>query len=424
MQMDRKIAVIGLGYVGLPVAVAFGQLEKVIGFDINEKRVKELKQRYDTTNEVPLEDLQSADILFTSDPEVLKEVDFIIVTVPTPINGMKQPDLTPLLEATKTIGENLAKGTIVVYESTVYPGVTEEECLPLLEAYSGLKAGIDFFVGYSPERVNPGDKKNTFVQINKIVSAQTPKIAQIIYEVYARVVKADLYTAESIKVAEAAKVIENTQRDLNIALMNEFAMIFGSLNIDTKEVLQAAKTKWNFLPFEPGLVGGHCISVDPYYLTYKAQKVGYDPHMILAGRRINDGMSNYIVMELIKKMIEKELPIKQTTVTILGVTFKENVPDIRNSKVFDIIEELRQLGVKLQINDTVLPKEGSALLDNKPLENLGSTDVVILAVPHLKYAEKDYAIIKTLINPNGILFDIKGVMNKETIPGDISYWRL
>lgn len=425
MYMKRKIAVVGLGYVGLPVAVAFGQLSKVIGFDINSKRVEELRMAYDTTNEVSAAEIQASDVTFTSDPKVLRESDFIIVTVPTPINGMKQPDLAPLLEASKTIGENLTKGTIVVYESTVYPGVTEEECLPLLEAYSGYKAGIDFFVGYSPERVNPGDKKNTFVQINKIVSAQSPEIAQIIYDTYGAVIQAELYMAESIKVAEAAKVIENTQRDLNIALMNEFAMIFGSLKIDTKQVIQAAKTKWNFLPFEPGLVGGHCISVDPYYLTYKAQKVGYDPHMILAGRRINDGMSNYIVMELLKQMIAKDLPIRHTKITILGLTFKENVPDIRNSKVFDIVEELQQLGVEIQINDTELPSEGrDAIAANQPIDQLEPTDVVILAVPHSKYTANDYAIIRSLLRPDGILFDIKGVMDEQNIPNSITYWRL
>ncbi|MEN2665777.1 nucleotide sugar dehydrogenase [Listeria aquatica] len=420
--MKRNIAVVGLGYVGLPVAVAFGQLGRVIGFDINERRIEELKNKQDRTNEVMLDELQAADIHFTSNPENLRQSDFIIVTVPTPINGLKQPDLAPLIEASKLIGENLQKGTIVVYESTVYPGVTEEECLPLLEQYSHLKANKDFFVGYSPERVNPGDRTNTFAQINKIISAQTPEIAQIIHDTYSLVVKADLYIAETIKVAEAAKVIENTQRDLNIALMNEFAMIFESLNIDTQEVLKAARTKWNFLPFEPGLVGGHCISVDPYYLTYKAQAVGYDPHMILAGRRINDGMSHYIVTTLIRKMIEKGMLIKQSKITVLGTTFKEDVPDTRNSKVFHIIQELQDMGITVQWNDSTLPI--NVITGNQPIENLEKTDVVILAVPHQAYRKKDFEIVTSLLKPEGILIDVKGVMDKATLPSNTTYWRL
>ncbi|MGJ8730999.1 nucleotide sugar dehydrogenase [Listeria aquatica] len=420
--MKRNIAVVGLGYVGLPVAVAFGQLGRVIGFDINERRIEELKNKQDRTNEVMLDELQAADIYFTSNPENLRQSDFIIVTVPTPINGLKQPDLAPLIEASKLIGENLQKGTIVVYESTVYPGVTEEECLPLLEQYSHLKANKDFFVGYSPERVNPGDRTNTFAQINKIISAQTPEIAQIIHDTYSLVVKADLYIAETIKVAEAAKVIENTQRDLNIALMNEFAMIFESLNIDTQEVLKAARTKWNFLPFEPGLVGGHCISVDPYYLTYKAQAVGYDPHMILAGRRINDGMSHYIATTLIRKMIEKGMLIKQSKITVLGTTFKEDVPDTRNSKVFHIIQELQDMGITVQWNDSTLPI--NVITGNQPIENLEKTDVVILAVPHQAYRKKDFEIVTSLLKPEGILIDVKGVMDKATLPSNTTYWRL
>lgn len=422
IKMKRNIAVVGLGYVGLPVAVAFGQLGRVIGFDINERRIEELKNKQDRTNEVMLDELQAADIHFTSNPENLRQSDFIIVTVPTPINGLKQPDLAPLIEASKLIGENLQKGTIVIYESTVYPGVTEEECLPLLEQYSHLKANKDFFVGYSPERVNPGDRTNTFAQINKIISAQTPEIAQIIHDTYSLVVKADLYIAETIKVAEAAKVIENTQRDLNIALMNEFAMIFESLNIDTQEVLKAARTKWNFLPFEPGLVGGHCISVDPYYLTYKAQAVGYDPHMILAGRRINDGMSHYIVTTLIRKMIEKGMLIKQSKITVLGTTFKEDVPDTRNSKVFHIIQELQDMGITVQWNDSTLPI--NVVTGNQPIENLEKTDVVILAVPHQAYRKKDFEIVTSLLKPEGILIDVKGVMDKAALPSNTTYWRL
>ncbi|WP_430535239.1 nucleotide sugar dehydrogenase [Listeria rocourtiae] len=423
--MARKIAVVGLGYVGLPVAVAFGQKETVVGFDINEARIQALQNNSDTTKEVTTENLKKAKIEFTSDAKKLQECDFIIVAVPTPITNDKQPNLAPLISVSQTIGENLAEGTIVVYESTVYPGVTEEECVPVLEKYSKLNAGQDFYVGYSPERINPGDKKNTFSSINKIVSGQTESVTEIIYETYKSVIQADVYKASSIKVAEAAKVIENTQRDLNIALMNEFAMIFDRLDIDTSEVLAAAKTKWNFLPFAPGLVGGHCISVDPYYLTHKAQMLGYDPHMILAGRRINDGMSHFIVSSLIKRMIAADLPIKNSVVTILGVTFKENVPDMRNSKVMDIIAELKQFGIKVQLSDTVLAAEGTRLDDELvPFAELKPSHAVIMAVPHAEYVTAGWETLVDLVAPNGIFMDVKGALNSSEKPSNIDYWRL
>ncbi|MBC2304043.1 nucleotide sugar dehydrogenase [Listeria booriae] len=423
--MTRKIAVVGLGYVGLPVAVAFGQKQEVVGFDINEERIAALKKHYDSTNEVTSENLQKANVAYTTDAKELRECDFIIVAIPTPITDDKQPNLAPLISVSETIGANLSKGTIVVYESTVYPGVTEEECIPVLEKYSKLKAGQDFYVGYSPERINPGDKKNTFSTINKIVSGQTEQITEIIYKTYKTVIQAEVFKASSIKVAEAAKVIENTQRDLNIALMNEFAMIFDRLDIDTKEVLTAAKTKWNFLPFSPGLVGGHCISVDPYYLTHKAQQLGYDPHMILAGRRINDGMSHFIVSSLIKKMIEADLPIKNSVVTILGVTFKEDVPDVRNSKVMDIISELKRYGIQVQIADSMMEVEGIKMEDKLvPFEELKPSQAVILAVPHQQYISSGWETIEKLVFPNGILMDVKGALNSEKKPANIHYWRL
>ncbi|WP_430534854.1 nucleotide sugar dehydrogenase [Listeria rocourtiae] len=423
--MTRKIAVVGLGYVGLPVAVAFGQKQEVIGFDINEDRIASLKKHHDSTNEVTSENLQRANVAYTADAKKLRECDFIIVAIPTPITDDKQPNLAPLISVSETIGEHLSKGTIVVYESTVYPGVTEEECIPVLEKYSKLKAGHDFYVGYSPERINPGDKKNTFSTINKIVSGQTEQVTEIIYNTYKTVIQAGVYKASSIKVAEAAKVIENTQRDLNIALMNEFAMIFDRLGIDTKEVLKAAKTKWNFLPFSPGLVGGHCISVDPYYLTHKAQQLGYDPHMILAGRRINDGMSHFIVSSLIKKMIEADLPIKNSVVTVLGITFKEDVPDIRNSKVMDIISELKRYGIQVQIADSMMEAEGVKLEDRLvPFEELKQSQAVILAVPHQQYIASGWETFEKLVSPNGILMDVKGALNSEEKPANIHYWRL
>lgn len=426
--MNRKIAVVGLGYVGLPVAVAFGKKGHIIGFDINEHRINTLKQGIDYTKEVESQDLLEADIDFTNDPSRLREADFIIVAVPTPITETKQPDLTPLIKASETVGSNLQKGAIVVYESTVYPGATEEVCVPVLEKASGLKAGVDFFVGYSPERINPGDKEHTFTKITKVVSGQNDEVLEIIAGVYGSVVEAGVYRASSIKVAEAAKVIENTQRDLNIALMNELAIIFDKLGIDTAEVLEAAGTKWNFLPFTPGLVGGHCIGVDPYYLTHKAESVGYHPEVILAGRRINDNMGKFIATSLVKQMIHKNMPIQGARVTVLGLTFKENVPDLRNSKVIDVIRELQEFGVEVQVTDALADKDeavreyGIELID---YDKLVPADAVVLAVPHDEYVERGWEQFDRLLkHGKGIVVDIKSKLEKETCPANITLWRL
>lgn len=425
--MERKIAVVGLGYVGLPVAVAFGKKHKVVGFDINENRIATLKQNIDYTNEVTSEDLKQATINFTNQFEELKKTDFIIVAVPTPIDEYHTPDLTPLLKASETVAKGLTKGAIVVYESTVYPGVTEDECIPVLERISGLKCGEDFFIGYSPERINPGDKEHTFTRIQKVVSGQTPEVLEVVADVYGSVVEAGVYKASSIKVAEAAKVIENTQRDVNIALMNELALIFDRMNIDTAEVLKAAGTKWNFLNFSPGLVGGHCIGVDPYYLTHKAQSLGYNPEVILAGRRINDGMGAYVAQSLVKQMIKCGLQIQGSTVTVLGLTFKENVPDLRNSKVIDIIRELEEYGVQVQVTDAEANAEeamheyGVELIQEQELK---PADAVILAVPHKAYMSKGWALSSFLKEDASIIVDIKSVLPLGEKPENIDAWRL
>jgi UDP-N-acetyl-D-galactosamine dehydrogenase len=424
--MNRKIAVVGLGYVGLPVAVAFGKNHEVIGFDINDQRIEELKNGYDRTNEVEDKDLVNAKIRFTSDKEDLKKADFIIVAVPTPINKNNQPDLTPLLGASKTVGSSLTKDTIIVYESTVYPGATEDDCVPVLEKESGLKSGQDFFVGYSPERINPGDKEHTFETITKVVSGQTPEVLDIIAEVYGSVVKAGVHKATNIKVAEAAKVIENTQRDVNIALMNELAVIFDKVGIDTKDVLEAAGTKWNFLRFSPGLVGGHCIGVDPYYLTHKAEELGHHPEVILAGRRINDNMAKHISSSIIKEMLKKGISVVGNTINILGLTFKENCPDLRNTKVIDVIEELKEFGLNVVVHDA----EADAVeakkyynIDLKAKSELPNADVVVYAVPHNEYKENKNDYLK-LLNDSGIIFDIKGMIDNKDVKEKQSIWRL
>lgn len=344
-RQSRSIAVVGLGYVGLPIAVAFGKIGPVIGFDVNKKKIDELSKGLDRTGEVSEKDLASTQVHYTSEPADLKKADFIIVAVPTPINEALQPDLTALQKASELIGRNLLPGSIVVYESTVYPGATEEVCLPILERTSGMKAGVDFKLGYSPERINPGDKEHTLEKIIKVVSAQDHESLDVVADTYALVVKAGIHRASSIKVAEAAKVIENTQRDLNIALMNELSLIFHRLGIDTKSVLEAAGTKWNFLKFSPGLVGGHCIGVDPYYLTSKAESVGYHPEVILAGRRINHGMGKFVAEHTMKLLSQSSRPANELRVGVLGLTFKENVPDLRNSRVPDIIRELHELSL-------------------------------------------------------------------------------
>lgn len=424
----RKVAVVGLGYVGLPLALAFGRKTSVVGFDISEMRISALKQGVDYTGEFSQDEIKRSDVTYTTDPNALDECDFIIVAVPTPVNRVHQPDLTQLLSASATVGKHLRPGDIVVYESTVYPGATEEECIPVLEQFSGLRAGVDFYVGYSPERINPGDKEHVLQNIVKVVSAQDERTCDIIAATYEQVVAAGVYKASSIRVAEAAKIIENTQRDLNIALMNELAIIFDRLGLDTQEVLSAASTKWNFLRFTPGLVGGHCIGVDPYYLTYKAQSVGYHPEVILAGRRINDNMGRFVATSLLKRMILRGIPIQGSSVTVLGITFKENISDIRNSRVVDVINELEDFGVKVRVSDAMAdPSEvhreyGIELMRE---EELPLADAVVLAVPHRIYCQRGWELILRLLKPEGgVVADVKSVLDREHCPSSVSLWRL
>ena len=409
--MSIKISVIGLGYVGLPLAVAFSDKFKVIGFDVNEKRVEELNKFNDKTLEINLEKLKNAitnnKMKLSSNIDDIKECNFYIVSVPTPVDKNNRPDLTPLLKASQSVGSVLKKGDIVVYESTVYPGATKEECVPVLEKFSNLKFNEDFFCGYSPERINPGDKEHTITKIKKITSGSTKKVADIVDDVYASIIKAGTFKASSIKVAEAAKVIENTQRDINIAFVNELAMIFEKMHIDTTEVLKAAGTKWNFLKFNPGLVGGHCIGVDPYYLTHKAQELGYHPEIILAGRRINDNMGKYVANRVVKLMIKHDKKINKAKVLILGITFKENCPDIRNSRVIDVVKELKEFGCNVDVYDPwadkneVLREYNLNLIENL---NLNNYDAVVLAVAHDEFKNLDFS------NLNAVTFDIKGIL--------------
>lgn len=413
--MVRSIAVVGLGYVGLPVAVAFGKSMPVIGFDINPVRLRELQEGVDHTREVTTEELKQSRISYTDAREQLQCADFFIITVPTPIDSANRPDLTPLRRASETVGQVLKKGDIVVYESTVYPGATEEVCIPILEQKSGLKAGIDFAVGYSPERINPGDKKHTFTKIKKVVSAQTPEALEIIADVYASVVQAGVFKARSIKVAEAAKVIENTQRDINIALMNELALVFDRLDIDTLDVLEAAGTKWNFLPFRPGFVGGHCIGVDPYYLTYKAEQVGYDPQVILAGRRINNSMAAHVALRTVQEMVQNQLPISGSRVTVMGLTFKENCPDVRNSKVFDLITELKKFNLEVQVCDPWARSDDAQDtydIDLCDIRELKPAHALIFAVAHQDFKDLTRDQVDQLCEPNAILVDVKGTLDR------------
>jgi UDP-N-acetyl-D-glucosamine/UDP-N-acetyl-D-galactosamine dehydrogenase len=421
----RKLAVIGLGYVGLPVAVAFGRRgTPVIGFDIDTARISELRAGRDRTREVEPGDIAHPHLHFTSDPAELAGADFFIVTVPTPIDQARRPDLTALLCASKIVGSALKKGDIVVYESTVYPGATEEDCVPILEQASGLLAGRDFTVGYSPERINPGDKDHRFETIKKVVAGQDARTLDIVAAVYGSVVTAGLHKAPSIKVAEAAKVIENAQRDVNIAFMNELSAIFHALDIDTQDVLSAAATKWNFLNFTPGLVGGHCIGVDPYYLTYRAQKAGYHPDVILAGRRINDSIGVRVARECLRRLLRASTPSPR--VTVLGLTFKENVVDVRNSQVFDIIREFESFGVSVQVHDpladsTAALKEYGVTLQKEPTP----ADAVVLAVAHESYRTSGWPLITRLLaNGRGLVMDVKGVLDPRAKPADIEIWRL
>ena len=425
---SRKVAVIGLGYVGLPVAVAFGRSTRTVGFDINAARIAELVAGHDSTLEVEDDELKASDIHFTSDPDDLRAADFHIVAVPTPIDHAKRPDLTPVLRASETLGKQLKAGDIVVYESTVYPGATEEDCVPVLERMSGLTCGKDFFVGYSPERINPGDKEHTFTKITKVVSGQTPEILDIVADVYASVVTAGVHRAATIKVAEAAKVIENTQRDLNIALMNELALIFDRMGIDTRDVLAAAGTKWNFLKFDPGLVGGHCIGVDPYYLTHKAATLGYIPQVILAGRSINDDMGRFVAQQAIRELIAQGEVVKGATVTVLGFTFKEDVPDLRNTRVIDIVEELQSYDINVQIHDpfaSAHEAEEEYGVSLTPGSDIAPARVVILAVPHREYLAQGWqAITERLAGGRGAVLDVKGRLDRAGVPDGVTLWRL
>jgi UDP-N-acetyl-D-galactosamine dehydrogenase len=424
---SRKIAVIGLGYVGLPVAVAFAREGfAVVGFDIDACRVRELESGQDRTREVEAADLRQASLIFTGDAGSLRACDFFIVTVPTPIDDARRPDLRAMFEASRLVGTALKKGDIVVYESTVYPGAVEEECAPILEQCSGLKVGADFNVGYSPERINPGDKEHRLESIVKVVSAQNPETLDVVADTYGSVVKAGIHRAPSIRVAEAAKVIENTQRDLNIAFMNELSLIFRALDIDTGDVLAAARTKWNFLPFQPGLVGGHCIGVDPYYLTYRAEKAGYHPEVILAGRRINDGMGQRVAKECIRGLLRRKAT--GGIVTILGMTFKEDVPDTRNSRVVDIVRELESFGLQVQVHDPLANPEDARHEYGLTVTELGGlrpADAVILAVAHSDYVEGGWPLIqKLLAGGSGLVFDVKMKLDRSTKPGGIELWRL
>ncbi|WP_314914769.1 Vi polysaccharide biosynthesis UDP-N-acetylglucosamine C-6 dehydrogenase TviB [Acinetobacter harbinensis] len=418
---DLKIAIIGLGYVGLPLAVEFGKQVPVIGFDIHQKRIDELKSGQDHTLEVSPEELKQARKLsYSADLAELKDCNFFIVTVPTPIDDFKQPDLTPLIKASTSIGQVLKKGDVVVYESTVYPGATEEVCIPVLEKQSGLIFNQDFFAGYSPERINPGDKLHRVTNILKITSGSTPEIADFVDQVYNLVIEAGTHKASSIKVAEAAKVIENTQRDVNIALINELAIIFNKMGIDTEAVLQAAGTKWNFLPFRPGLVGGHCIGVDPYYLTHKAQAIGYHPEIILAGRRLNDSMGAYVVTQLVKGMIKKKIQVEGAKVLVLGLSFKENCPDIRNTKIIDIVHELKEYHMDVDVYDPwVDASEAEHEYAITPVQSVKADtyDAVILAVAHNQFKEMGVTEIRALGKANHVLYDLKYVL--ETAESDI-----
>jgi UDP-N-acetyl-D-galactosamine dehydrogenase len=427
--MNRRIAVVGLGYVGLPVAVAFGKAHPVVGFDIKDSRIAELKAGRDSTGEVEPQDLAQSRIQFTNDTEDLRRCDFFIVAVPTPVDSGNTPDLSPLIGASRSIGQALKAGDIVVYESTVYPGATEEDCIPVLEAASGLKFGTDFTVGYSPERINPGDREHTFTKIKKVVSGSDAKTLDIIAEVYGSVVTAGVHRASSLKVAEAAKVIENTQRDLNIALMNELAVVFERMGIDTQEVLDAAGSKWNFLPFRPGLVGGHCIGVDPYYLTHKAEQLGYIPQVILAGRRINDNMGRYVARSTIKQMLQCKHDVAKCRVGVLGVTFKENCPDIRNSKVVDIVGELRSWGVEVVLTD---PHADAQELHEEYGLSLGTidpahqVDALVVAVAHSEFRAMTSQQLRGLVrSEHPVLIDVKSLYKRADLEAaGFHVWRL
>lgn len=431
VNREEKLSLVGLGYVGLPIAVAFSKKVDVIGFDINDKKIQTYIGGKDPTKEVGDEAIQKCNVDFTSDETRLREARFHIVAVPTPVRPDKVPDLSPVIGASKVLGRNLTKGSVVVYESTVYPGVTEDICVPILEKESGLKCGVDFKIGYSPERINPGDKNHRLENIVKIVSGMDDETLETVADVYSLVIEAGVYRAESIKVAEAAKVIENSQRDINIAFVNELSMIFSRMGIDTKAVLRAAGTKWNFLSFEPGLVGGHCIGVDPYYLTYKAEQIGYHSRIILAGRRINDGMGAYVAQELVKKMIHADVKVKDADVLVLGLTFKGNCPDTRNTKVIDILNELGSYEIHTSVYDPVADKAEAKReygIDLVSKAELKDFDAVLVAVDHDDFKEYSVDDIKAMYsdkNENKILFDVKGIYDKDEFEkAGFNYWRL
>lgn len=411
---DIKLAIIGLGYVGLPLAVEFGRKRSVVGFDINQKRIDELKSGNDFTLETTSEELQAAaHLTYTTTLEDLKKCNCFIVTVPTPIDEHKRPDLTPLIKASETVGKVLKKGDIVIYESTVYPGCTEEDCVPVLEKFSGLKFNHDFYCGYSPERINPGDKEHRVTTIKKVTSGSTPEIADLVDALYNEIITVGTHKASSIKVAEAAKVIENTQRDLNIALINELALIFNKMGIDTEAVLLAAGSKWNFLPFRPGLVGGHCIGVDPYYLTHKAQSIGYHPEIILAGRRLNDSMGTYVVAQLVKAMTKRRIQVEGAKVLVMGLTFKENCPDLRNTRVVDIVKELKEYNCEVDVYEPwgdVAEAQHEYGITPISEPKVGAYDSIILAVAHHQFKEMGAGGIRKLGKPEHVLYDLKYVL--------------
>jgi UDP-N-acetyl-D-galactosamine dehydrogenase len=414
---DIKLAVVGLGYVGLPLAVEFGKHRSVVGFDINHARIAALQAGHDATLEVSDEELgQAQGLRYSANVEDLRACNVFIVTVPTPIDQHKRPDLTPLVKASETIGKVLKQGDIVIYESTVYPGATEEDCVPVLERFSGLKFNQSFFAGYSPERINPGDKEHRVTTIKKVTSGSTPEVAELVDQLYKQIIVAGTHKAESIKVAEAAKVIENTQRDLNIALINELAIIFNKMGIDTEAVLQAAGTKWNFLPFRPGLVGGHCIGVDPYYLTHKAQEIGYHPEIILAGRRLNDGMGAYVVSQLVKAMLKRRIQVEGSRVLVMGLTFKENCPDLRNTRVVDIVAELAEYNMNVDVYDPwVSIEEAQHEYGITPVEmpQAGGYDAIVVAVAHNQFKAMGADKIRALGKPEHVLYDLKYILSRE-----------
>ncbi|WP_206050312.1 Vi polysaccharide biosynthesis UDP-N-acetylglucosamine C-6 dehydrogenase TviB [Oceaniglobus ichthyenteri] len=413
----KKIAIIGLGYVGLPLAVEFGKIRPVIAFDINQIRIDALREGRDSTLEVSGDELRdAAHLSFTTDPADLAEANIYIVTVPTPIDAHKRPDLTPLIKASETLGKVLKRGDIVIYESTVYPGATEEDCVPVLERVSGLTFNKDFFAGYSPERINPGDKTHRLPDIRKVTSGSTPEIAEEVDKLYASIITAGTYKAESIRVAEAAKVIENTQRDLNIALINELAIIFNKMGIDTEAVLKAAGTKWNFLPFRPGLVGGHCIGVDPYYLTHKAEAMGYHPQVILAGRRINDGMGAYVAGQLVKAMLKRRIQVDGARVLVLGLTFKENCPDLRNTRVVDVVRELQDYGIQVDVHDPWTNADEARHeygLDLVQTPQDGGYDGIVLAVAHDQFKAMGADVMRGFGKADHVLYDLKNVLDTQ-----------